>query len=129
MTARLTKDAVLAMHAMLSAQTGGDDGLREAALLESALGAAYQTFGGAELYPTPEEKAARLGYSLIANHAFADGNKRMGMLAMLTLLALAGASIAPKTGEVARVGLAVADGRMRYDELLAWICENRQNEN
>ena len=129
MTARLTKDAVLAMHAMLSAQTGGDDGLREAALLESALGAAYQTFGGEELYPTPEEKAARLGYSLIANHAFADGNKRIGMLAMLTFLSLAGAPIAPKRGEVARIGLAVADGTMQYGELLTWICENRKNAN
>ena len=125
MSARLTKDAVLAIHTMLCEQTGGCDGLREASLLESALGAAYATFGGEELYPTPEEKAARLGYSLIANHAFADGNKRIGMLALLTLLALSGAPIHPPKGEVARVGLAVADGTMAYDGLLAWIRAHR----
>ena len=125
MSARLSTEAVMAMHAMLSRETGGDDGLREASLLESALGAAYATFGGEELYPTPEEKAARLGFSLIKNHAFADGNKRIGMLTMLTYLSLAGAPIAPRTGEVARVGLAVASGEMTCEGLLAWIRENR----
>ena len=110
-----------AIHRMLCAETGGDAGLREMALLESAVGAIDQTFDGQELYPTLIEKAARLGYSLIANHAFVDGNKRIGMLVMLTFLALNGLEIDPAVDEVTRVGLAVASGEMRYTALLDWI--------
>ena len=80
---RMTKEMVLALHALMAGETGGGRLLRSEALLESAVEGTYATFGGEELYPTIEEKAARLGYSLIANHAFEDGNKRIGVLVLL----------------------------------------------
>ena len=83
---RFSKDKVLLLHKLLAEATGGSIGLRDEGLLESALDGIYATFGGKELYPTKEEKGARLGYTLISNHAFVDGNKRIGMYVMLTFL-------------------------------------------
>ena len=116
-----TRDRVLDMHELISLRSGGDPGIRDEGLLESALGSAYQTFGGEELFPTPEEKAAKLGFSLIANHAFVDGNKRIGMYVMLVFLELAGIRVDPPVSEVVRVGLAVAAGEMKYEDILEWI--------
>ena len=115
----------LDLHRLMTEQTGGDPGLRDAALLEGALAAPFQTFDEQELYPSLEEKGARLCCSLIADHAFVDGNKRIGMFALLVFLALNDAPICPPVPEVARVGLAVAAGQMRYDEVLCWIRANR----
>ena len=81
-------------------------------------------FGGVELYPTKEEKGARLGYSLISNHAFVDGNKRIGMYVLLSFLETNGIKIHPSNEEVVRVGLATAAGEMKYEDILAWILEN-----
>ena len=83
------------------------------------------TFGGEDLYPTVEEKGARLGFNLISNHAFVDGNKRIGIYIMLVFLEINGVRIHPSVNEVARVGLAVAAGEMDYEALLEWIRENR----
>ena len=77
------------------------------------------------MYPSKEEKGAKLGYSLISNHAFVDGNKRIGMYVLLTFLEINGVRIDPTEEEVARVGLAVAAGTMQYEDLLEWIRENR----
>lgn len=118
-------DKVLQLHKLLTEETGGDPGLRDAGLLDSALRQAFQSFGGQDLYPTKEEKGARLGYSLISNHAFLDGNKRIGMFVMLTFLEVNGVKIAPSVAEVARVGWAVASGGMDYDALLQWVRDNR----
>ena len=93
-------------------------------MLDSALESAFQTFDGKELYPTKEEKGARLGFALISNHAFFDGNKRIGMYVLLTFLETNGIKIRPTVDDVARVGLAVAAGEMGYEELLSWIYEN-----
>ena len=68
------------MHQLIAEETGGSVGVRDVGLLESALNNAYATFGGEELYKTKEEKAASLGFSLISNHAFVDGNKRIAAL-------------------------------------------------
>ena len=87
---RLSKEKVLLLHRLMAQETGGSIGVREEGLLESALEAAFATFGGVELYPTVEEKGARLGYNLISNHAFLDGNKRIGMLVMLVFLEVNG---------------------------------------
>lgn len=122
---KITIEQALILHNMLTTLTGGDPSLREMPLLESALESAYATFGGVELYPSVEEKAARLGHSLIANHAFVDGNKRIGMLVMMTFLEVNGAGIRPTVDEVARVGIATASGEMRYSELLSWIRDNK----
>lgn len=118
---KIHENEALLLHARLTELTGGDPGIRDRGLLDSALEGAYQTFGGQELYPTVEEKGARLGHSLISNHAFLDGNKRIGMLVMLVFLEVNGAPIEPPVPEVARMGLAVAGGEMDYEALLAWV--------
>ena len=74
---RFSEEKVLLLHQLIIAETGGCSELRDIGLLDSALEGCFQTFGGQELYPTKEEKGARLGYSLISNHAFVDGNKRI----------------------------------------------------
>ena len=115
---------MLLLHQLIIQETGGSAELRDINLLNSAIEGGYQTFGGQELYPTKEEKGARLGYTLISNHAFVDGNKRIGMYVMLSFLQVNGIHIHPTNEEVARVGLAVASGAMSCEELLAWIVEN-----
>lgn len=121
---KFSQEKVLLLHKLITEETGGDPNLRDTALLNSALESAFATFGGKELYPTKEEKGARLGYSLISNHAFVDGNKRIGMYVLLTFLETNGIKIRPTNEDVARVGLAVASGEMKYEELLNWIIEN-----
>ena len=83
---RFSSEKVKLLHQLIAQETGGSIGLRDEDLLESALDGAFATFDGQELYPTKEEKGARLGYTLISNHAFVDGNKRIGMYVMLTFL-------------------------------------------
>ena len=122
---KISQDKVLALHELMAKETGGDPGIRDQALLNSALESAFQTFDGQELYPTIEEKGARIGFSLIANHAFIDGNKRIGMFVLLVFLEINGIKVKTTNDEVARVGLAVASGKMKYDELLAWIKDNK----
>ena len=81
----------------------------------------YAGFGDKEFYPTKEEKGARLGYSLILNHAFVDGNKRSGIYVMLTFLEMNGIRIQCTDDELVHIGLSVADGAMKYEELLTWV--------
>lgn len=121
---RFSREKVIHLHQIVSQATGGDPGLRDIRLLDSALESAFQTFGGKELYQTKEEKAARIAHSLITNHAFVDGNKRIGMYVLLTFLETNGIKIHPTNEEVARVGLATAAGEMGYADILAWILEN-----
>ena len=116
---------VLFLHKLITEETGGDPNVRDIALLNSALESAFQTFDGQELYPTKEEKGARIGYALISNHAFVDGNKRIGMYVLLTFLETNGIKIRPTVDDVARVGLAVAAGEMQYEDLLEWIHDNK----
>lgn len=122
---KFSKEKVLLLHNLITAETGGDPGLRDLNLLESALEAAFQTFDGQELYPTKEEKGARLGFALISNHAFVDGNKRIGMYVLLTFLEVNGIRLECDSDDIARVGLAVAAGTMGYAALLTWIREHR----
>ena len=122
---KLSQEKVLLLHEIITRETGGDASVRDYALLDSALTSAFQTFDGQELYPTKEEKGARLGYSLISNHAFVDGNKRIGMFVLLVFLEVNGIKLRPSVDDVARVGLAVASGTMKYDELLEWIIANK----
>ena len=118
---KFSQEKVLLLHQLITEETGGDPGLRDFGLLDSALESAYATFDGNDLYPTKEEKAARLGFALISNHAFVDGNKRIGMYIMLTFLEVNGLRARPTNEEVVRVGLGVASGEIKYDELLAWV--------
>ena len=121
---KISKDKVLLLHKLIAEETGGSIGVRDEALLESALEGAFAGFGEREFYPTKEEKGARLGYTLISNHAFVDGNKRIGMYVMLTFLEVNGLHVDCTNEEVAEVGLAVAAGTMDYDALLAWVREH-----
>ena len=122
---KFSQEKVLLLHKLITAETGGDPNVRDIALLNSALESAFQTFDGQELYPTKEEKGARIGYALISNHAFVDGNKRIGMYVLLTFLETNGIKIRPTVDDVARVGLAVAAGKMQYEDLLEWIHDNK----
>ena len=122
---KFSREIVLLLHQLITEETGGDPNVRDIALLESALESAFQTFDGQDLYPSKEEKGARIGYALISNHAFVDGNKRIGMYVLLTFLETNGIKIHPTVDDVARVGLAVASGEMKYDDLLEWILENK----
>ena len=103
----------------------GSIGVRDEGLLESALEAAFAGFGDKEFYPTKEEKGARLGYTLISNHAFVDGNKRIGMYVMLTFLEVNGIRLDCTNEEIVEVGLAVAAGTMEYEALLEWVIEHK----
>ena len=122
---KFSKEKILLLHQLMAQATGGDVGIRDEALLESAIENIYATFDGVELYPTKEEKAARLGYSLVSNHAFVDGNKRIGMYIMLSFLELNGVKIDAANNEVYKLGMSVADGSARYEEILNWIYDHK----
>ena len=104
---KFSKEKVLLLHRLIAEETGGSIGVRYETLLESALENVFSGFGGQEFYPTREEKGARLGYALISNHAFVDGNKRIGMYVMLTFLEVNGIRLDCANDEVVEVGLTV----------------------
>lgn len=118
---RLTCDQVLAMQSTLLAEYGGTDGVRDNGLLDSALNAPFQTFGGQFLYPSLQAKAAQLCYGLVCDHPFVDGNKRMGAHTMLVFLALNGVELEYTQQELIDVILAVASGQIQADSVLQWI--------
>ena len=122
---RLSKEQILMLHTQLMHQTGGSDGVRDYNLLESALEAPFQSFGGDELYPTIQAKAARLGYGLIKNHCMIDGNKRIGTHAMLVFLSLNGVELTYTQKELYETILSVAAGNMAYEDLLKWVLEHQ----
>ena len=116
-----SQERVLLLHQLLIEETGGSAGVRDLGLLDSAVQGAYATFDGQELYPSKLEKAARLGYSLISNHAFVDGNKRIGMYVMLTFLEMNGIPMNCMDEDIVQAGFSVAEGTMKYEGLLAWV--------
>ena len=118
---RLTKQQVIMLHQDVIAQSGGSPEIRDEGLLDSALNAPFQTFAGMELYPTIIDKAAHLGYSLIKNHAFVDGNKRIGTHVMLAFLMLNGIDVDYEDEELTRLILGVAAGEISSEQLLAWL--------
>ncbi len=114
-------DKVLLLQQLIIKSSGGEAGVRDFDLLNSALNSAFQTFDGKELYPTKEEKGARLGYNLISNHAFVDGNKRIGALVMLSFLETNGIKLKYNDNDLIQLCLGVASGKFKYDEVLKWI--------
>lgn len=122
---RFSKEKVLLLHQLIAQETGGEVGLRDQALLDAALAAAFARLADREFYPTKEEKAAKLGFDLVSNHAFLDGNKRIGMYVMLTFLEANGLALEATNEEVAETGLAIASGEMQYEGLLAWVQAHR----
>ena len=122
---RLSKEQILMLHSQLIEEYGGSDGVRDYNLLDSALENPFQSFGGEELYPTLQAKAARLGYGLIKNHCMIDGNKRIGTHAMLVSLAINGIELDYTQKELYETILAIADGSLEYEHLLKWILEHQ----
>ena len=121
---RFSKEKVLLLHQLMAEATGGSSGVRDEGLLDSALENAFATFDGIELYPSKEEKAARLGFSLVSNHAFVDGNKRIGIYIMLTFLEMNGIRLHCTDAEIVNIGLSVASGSMNYEDLRDWVYEH-----
>ena len=115
---KFDKDVVLELYKLLVSQTGGTFGIRDESMLESALSSPYQTFGGEELFKSLIEKAARLGYGLVRNHPFVDGNKRIGIFIMLTFLKVNGYDMVFTDDEIVNIALTLASGNMEYEELL-----------
>ena len=111
----------LKLHKLLTDFTGGSNEIRDYSLLDSALNTAFHTFEGKELYPSLEEKGARLGFNLVSNHAFVDGNKRIGLLVMLTFLEINGINLKFTDDELVKIGLSLASGQMTYKNLFDWI--------
>lgn len=117
----LTLAEVLELHEAIIAAIGGSPGVRDMGGIESALAQPQMTFGGDDFYPTLSDKAAALGFSLIKNHAFVDGNKRAGHAAMLLFLDLNGHAFACGTDESERVIKSVAAGTTERDEFTEWV--------
>ncbi len=120
----LTKEQVLMLHGQLIEATGGSKGIRDEGMLESALFNPFQTFGGEELYPSIQAKAAQLCYGLVKNHAMLDGNKRLGTHVMLVFLALNGYELVYSQKELSDTILALASGEIGADELLQWLIDH-----
>jgi len=117
----LTKDQIILLHAQLIKETGGMEGIRDEGLLDSAILSPFQSFDGKELYPSVLEKGVRLGFWLIQNHAFIDGNKRIGAHAMLVFLALNGYVFSYTQKELTEIVFSVAAGEKDHDDLLFWL--------
>ena len=122
---KFNREKVKLLHQLMAEATGGSVGVRDEGMLDSALEGAFATFDGVELYPSKEEKAAKLGYSLISNHAFVDGNKRIGVYVMLSFLELNGIHIEAADEDVVSLGLGVADGSMEQKDILDWIHKHK----
>ena len=117
----LTLSEVLFLYQRVMEVSGGEEGIRDLGALQSALAQPRMTYGGEELYPSLAAKAGALAYSLVKNHAFVDGNKRVAHAAMEVFLLLNGYEVRAKVEEQERVMRAVAAGEMRREELVEWV--------
>ena len=118
---------VLELHRRLIQQSGGMSGLRDLGLLEASLAQPRQSFAGVDLYPGLSAKAAALGFSLIQNHPFVDGNKRIGHAAMETTLVLNGFELSASVEAAEAAVLAVASGQLNRAALTRWVRANQQS--
>lgn len=121
----LTKAQILKMHDELIYETGGINGVRDNSLLDSALNAPFQSFGEIDAYPSLQQKGARLGFGLIQNHAFIDGNKRIGAHAMLVFLSLNGIELDYSQKDLSDMVLKVASGELFFDDMVSWIINHQ----
>ncbi len=119
-------EQVVKIHRSLIEKAGGMDGIRDAQLLDSALKTPFQTFGGNNLYPDILDKASQLCYSLIENHPFVDGNKRIGVHLMLLFLKLNNIEVNYSQQELVDFGLDIASGKMSKNDIKEWIIEHRK---
>jgi death-on-curing protein len=117
----ISAEDILLIHSRVIEGSGGLDGLRDRNGLEAAIAAPMQTFDGQELYPSDIEKIARLGFGLASNHAFVDGNKRISAMMTQLLLKWNGYDLTLRTGELADMFIAIADGTANGKDLLDWV--------
>ena len=117
----LTKQQILLLHTQLIRQSGGTDGVRDEGMLDSAISQPLQTFDNMELYPGIVDKAVRLGYGLITNHPFVDGNKRIGTHAMLVTLDINGIELQYQDEDMIQLILIIASGKADDRVLRTWV--------
>lgn len=121
----LSKRQVLMLHRQLVEQTGGSNGIRDEGLLDSALSAPFQSFDSTDVYPSLQQKAARLCFGLVKNHSFVDGNKRIGVHVMLVFLALNGVELSYTQTELSDIILQVAASEKDDSGLLEWLIHHQ----
>jgi len=123
---KLTKAQILLLHSDLIYAHGGGDGIRDENLLDSAMAAPFQSYGGQSMFPSIQQKAVRLGFGLIMNHPFIDGNKRIGAHVMLTMLAMNGIELEYTQRELYETILKVAASELTFEELLDWVLDHEK---
>ncbi len=121
----ISKEQIIDLHKQLIEETGGSHGLRDVGLLDSAYNAPFQRFDNQELFPTIQQKSARLAFGLINNHPFVDGNKRIGAHVMLILLALNGIELNYTQEELYTIILDTASGTAKLNDLTEWILNHQ----
>lgn len=124
---KLPVEEVIYIHSEAVRRSGGSDGIRDMGLLESAVNAPFQSFGGYDVYPTIYEKAARLGFGLAQNHAFIDGNKRVAVLAVLMFLKGNDIEIDCTEFELFSTFYKLAASEITFDDLVDWITNHAHN--
>lgn len=123
---KLSYNQVVSLHYEMIMETGGVEGIRDNTLLESALNAPFQGYQDTYFYPTIQQKGARLGYGLIKNHAFYDGNKRIGAHVMLIFLELNGVHLTYSQEELIDIVLQIARDVKTFDDLTQWIYQHEK---
>lgn len=123
MITTLSKEQIILLHEQLIERYGGSHGIRDEGLLDSALNAPFQSFGGVDFFPTVVDKAVRLCAGLVQNHPFHDGNKRIGAMALLVMLDSNQIHLQTNSTELASVILDLASDRIDGDFLLSWVRE------
>lgn len=116
------------MHQKLIDQTGGSHGIRDINLIESAVNRAFVTFDNNDLYKTVEDKIVAITFGLVNNHGFIDGNKRIGVAAMLLLLKLNGYILQYSQQELIGLGISIADGSMDEFDIKEWIKQHKKSQ-
>lgn len=124
---KLCIDDILLSYETLIEITHGEYGIRDLSMLESSIENTFATFDQKELYPTIESKAAHIAYSIINNHPFIDGNKRMGIGTMLTFLFINETYIVATKDELVDLGLGIANSNYNQDYIYKWIIKHKVN--
>ena len=114
-------EEIIIFHEKIIEKTGGSQGIRDIGLIESAINRPFQTYDGIELYPEIESKISAITYSLINNHGFIDGNKRIGVSVMLLLLRLNDIEIEYKQEELVDLGIKIAENKCKEEDIKKWI--------
>ena len=122
---KLSTNQIILLHKDLISEFGGLDGVKDLGMLESAINAPFQTFNYQDMYPTIQQKAARLCYGLVKNHPFIDGNKRIGVHAMLVFLALNRIELEYSQEELYTIILKIASSQATIEDLSTWIIEHQ----